>query len=145
MRCVPLVTQFVRLSIWALCSICTSVAAPGLPPDGLQQNAVQDDSMSSFSDHPVESSTRNTLLDFGVATITGIASWRNMLAVLTPDSIIWFELASDALSSRMPPREVGRVQLSAPLDLELLEFKFLSQSSIFVCDSFTCRSVAENH
>uniref|UniRef100_A0A9J2PB26 Protein kinase domain-containing protein n=1 Tax=Ascaris lumbricoides TaxID=6252 RepID=A0A9J2PB26_ASCLU len=139
MRCVPLVTQFVRLSIWALCSICTSVAAPGLPPDGLQQNAVQDDSMSSFSDHPVESSTRNTLLDFGVATITGIASWRNMLAVLTPDSIIWFELASDALSSRMPPREVGRVQLSAPLDLELLEFKFLSQSSIFVCDSFTCR------
>ncbi|VDM50945.1 unnamed protein product [Toxocara canis] len=144
MRAVPVATQFVRLSIWALCSICMSVAAPGLPPSNLKLNVNEGVSFDSFSEGMVESSINNTLLDFGVTAINGITFWRNLLAVLTPNAIVLFEFASETLDPGKSSHEVGRIYLSTSVDLDLLEFKFFNQSSVFFCDPFTCRFVERN-
>ncbi|KHN88297.1 Hepatocyte growth factor receptor [Toxocara canis] len=87
----------------------------------------------------VESSINNTLLDFDVTAINGITFWRNLLAVLTPNAIVLFEFASETLDPGKSSHEVGRIYLSTSVDLDLLEFKFFNQSSVFFCDPFTCR------
>uniref|UniRef100_A0A0M3JVD2 C-Met/RON-like tyrosine kinase (inferred by orthology to a C. elegans protein) n=1 Tax=Anisakis simplex TaxID=6269 RepID=A0A0M3JVD2_ANISI len=95
-----------------------------------------------------ESSTNNILLDFGVIPLIGVTSKQDLLAVSTTDTITVFQLSHDSvalknvsLRNAFNSQQLYRIQLKPPCDFDLVEFKFLNQSSIFICDAVLCRRV----